>query len=182
MRFDTKWFNSAQYFIGFKALSMVMMLTLFSAITTSLHAAEPPLNNKASLKGLSEIYTLYDVRKSNPNVMLSYLKGIESNYNNLIKENVTPHFRIIFISSAVQFITTQPSDSIEMEYGDTLNNISKQIARLKNIGVKMEACAAATAYFKVDNDTLLPGIKPVRSGFIAVMGWQAQGYSLVPVY
>lgn len=140
------------------------------------------LDNRDSLKGVSEVYTLYDVRKANPNVMLSYLKGIESNHRNLIKEKVTPHLRIIFISSAVQFITTQPSDEVEMQYGETLKGIAVQIERLRNLGVKMEACSTATAYFKVDNDTLLPGIQPVRSGFIAVMGWQTQGYALVPVY
>lgn len=174
--------NPAKYLNIFKFFLLVITLSLFSTHTLTTQAAESGLNNKAALKGLTEIYTLYDIRKSNANAMLSYLKGIESNYNNLIKDGVKPHFRIIFISSAVQFITTEPSDTVEMEYSGTLKGISKQIARLKELGVKMEACATATAYFKVNNDSLLPGIKPVRSGFIAVMGWQAQGYSLVPVY
>jgi len=182
MTFAALRLNPTKYLTGFKSVLVVITLSLLSAHSLTAQAAASDLNNKASLKGLSEIYTLYDVRKANPKAMLSYLKGIESNYNNLIKENVKPHFRIIFISSAVQFITTHPSDIIEMEYSDTLKNIAKQITRLKNIGVKMEACATAMAYFKVDNDTLLPGITPVRSGFIAVMGWQAQGYSLVPIY
>lgn len=182
MVFTSQRLNPTQYLIGFKSVLVVLTLSLLSAHAFTAQAAASDLNNQASLKGLSEIYTLYDIRKANPKAMLSYLKGIESNYNNLTKENVKPHFRIIFISSPVQFITTHPSDIIEMEYSGTLENIAKQIARLKKLGVKMEACATATAYFKVDNDTLLPGINPVRSGFIAVMGWQAQGYSLVPVY
>lgn len=165
-----------------KTLLIGSVLSLLSFHSLSAQAGDANLNNQAALKGISEIYTLYDVRKANPNVMLSYLKGIESNYNNLLKEKVKPHLRIIFISSAVQFITTKPADNIEMEYGDTLKGIANQIARLKDIGVKMEACSTATAYFNVDNDTLLPGIVPVRSGFLSVMGWQAQGYSLVPVY
>lgn len=163
----------------FKALAAVM-LAAFWLLPSATQAAE--LNNKEALEGITEMYTLYDIRKANPAVMLSYLKGIESNYNNLVKEGVKPNSRIIFISSAVKFITTKPSDEVELEHGDTLKGIAVQIQRLIDMGVKMEVCASATAYFKVDNDTLLPGIKPVRSGFIAVMGWQAQGYSLVPVY
>lgn len=163
----------------FKTLVAVMLSALW-LLPAATQAAE--LNNEEALKGITEIHTLYDIRKSDPAVMLSYLKGVESNYNNLVKEGVKPNSRIIFISSAVKFITTKPSDEVELEHGETLKGIAVQIKRLIDMGVKMEVCAAATAYFKVDNATLLPGIKPVRSGFIAVMGWQAQGYSLVPVY
>lgn len=159
---------------------VTMILSSLMLIPSILQAAE--LNNQEALKGLSEIHTLYDIRKSNPSVMLAYLKGIETNHQNLIKENIKPNLRIIFISSAVQFITTHPSDAVALEHEETLKGIAEQIKRLIDIGVKMEVCGTATAYFKVDNDTLLPGIKPVRSGFLSVMGWQAQGYSLVPVY
>ena len=163
----------------FKTLAVVMLSALWF-LPVATQAAE--LNNKEALQGITEIHTLYDIRKSDPGVMLSYLKGVESNYNNLVKEGVKPNSRIIFIASAVKFITTKPSEEVELEHGETLKGIAVQIQRLIDMGVKMEVCASATAYFKVDNDTLLPGIKPVRSGFISVMGWQAQGYSLVPVY
>lgn len=161
---------------------LASLLWLIAAFASHAQASPATLNNQAALKGLSEIYALYDIRKSNPDVMLSYLKGIESNHANLLKEKVTPHLRIIFISAAVQFITTDPADAIEIEHGDTLKKIAAQVARLQALGVQMEVCSTATAYFKVDNATLLPGIVPVRSGFLSVMGWQAQGYSLVPVY
>lgn len=164
----------------YSSLFTSLLLTLVVLIPFSAQAQE--LNNKEALKGISEIHTLYDVRKSNPSVMLSYLKGIESNHQNLLKEGVKPNLRVVFISSAVKFITTKPSEDVELEHGHVLPKIKAQIARLVDLGVKMEACSAATAYFKVDNDTLYPGIKPVRSGFLSVMGWQAQGYSLVPVY
>ncbi|WP_024850225.1 DsrE family protein [Hydrogenovibrio kuenenii] len=157
-----------------------LLLSLVSLMPLSAQAQE--LDNKEALQGITEIHTLYDVRKSNPNVMLAYLKGIETNHKNLLKEGVKPNLRVVFISSAVKFITTKPSEEVEFQHAEVLPKIKAQIARLINLGVKMEACSAATAYFKVDNDTLYPGIKPVRSGFLSVMGWQAQGYALVPVY
>jgi intracellular sulfur oxidation DsrE/DsrF family protein len=162
-----------------KTLATVM-LSAFWLLPATAQASQ--LNNEEALKGITEINTIYDIRKSDPRVMLSYLKGIESNHKNLLKENVKPNLRIIFIASAVKFITTKPSENVELEYSESLKGIAEQIQRLIDIGVSMEVCAAATAYYKVDNATLLPGIKPVRSGFIAVMAWQAQGYSLVPVY
>lgn len=160
------------------ALASMFIASLGWVPTVS--AAE--LNNQAALQGLKEIHVLYDIRKSHPKAMLAYLKGIESNRANLIKEGVKPHQRIIFIADAVKFITTQPAESVLLEHEATLAEIAKQIQRLVELDVKMEVCSAATAYFKVDNSTLLPGIQPVRSGFLSVMGWQAQGYALVPVY
>lgn len=162
------------------------MLALVSVFIGSLSwtptVSAVELNNQAALQGLKEMHVLYDIRKSHPKAMLAYLKGIESNRANLIKEGLKPHQRIIFIADAVKFITTQPAESVLLEHEETLDEIAKQIQRLVELGVKMEVCSAATAYFKVDNSTLLPGIEPVRSGFLSVMGWQAQGYALVPVY
>lgn len=140
------------------------------------------LNNEEAMNGLKTMHVIYDIRKSNPKAMLVYLKGIESNRANLIKEGVEPHQRIIFIASAVKFITTKPAEDVELEYGPVLDDVAAQIEKLVSLGVKMEVCSAATRAFNVDNDTLLPGIKAVRSGFLSVMGWQTQGYSLVPVY
>jgi intracellular sulfur oxidation DsrE/DsrF family protein len=160
----------------------VTSLLLWACTLLPGAAQAQELDNKDALQGLTEIHTLYDIRKPDPKIMLIYLKGIESNHANLLKEGVTPHLRIIFISSAVKFITSKPSQEVEIEHGETLQRIKEQIARLLDLGVKMEACSSATAYFKVDNDSLFPGIKPVRSGFLSVMGWQAQGHALVPVY
>ena len=162
--------------------AFLQLIFTFFVLTFSMPSSAESLNNKEAMQGLKSMHVIYDMRKSNPNMMLVYLKGIESNRNNLIKEGVEPHQRIIFIAKAVKFITTQPSEEVEMEYGPVLKQVASQIARLNKLVVKMEVCSAATAAFGVDNATLLPGIKVVRSGFLSVMGWQAQGYQLVPVY
>ena len=164
-----------------RAVFLQLLLTFF-VLTFSMPSSAEELNNKEAMQGLKSMYVIYDIRKSNPNAMLAYLKGIESNRTNLVKEGVEPHQRIVFIASAVKFITTKPSEDVEMEYAPVLKKIAEQVARLVELGVKMEVCSAATAAFKVDNATILPGIKVVRSGFLSVMGWQAQGYQLVPVY
>ncbi|WP_319381081.1 DsrE family protein [Thiomicrorhabdus sp.] len=158
-----------------------LFFTLF-VLSFTLPSYAEELNNKEAMQGLKSMHVIYDIRKSNPNAMLVYLKGIESNRTNLLKEGVEPHQRIIFIAKAVKFITTKPSHEVEIEYEEVLQKIAVQVQRLVDLGVKMEVCSAATAAFNVDNDTLLPGIKAVRSGFLSVMGWQAQGYQLVPVY
>jgi len=164
-----------------KLLFTAVMLSLGLGLSAATQAVE--LNNEEAIAKTEEIKVIYDMRKANPNLLLVYLKGIESNRMNLEKEGVARiEQRIVFIADAVKYITTKPSDEVAIEYGDLLPQIAAQVARLQQQGVKMEVCGAATAAFKVDNATLLPGIKAVRSGFLSVMGWQKQGYQLVPVY
>jgi hypothetical protein len=43
-------------------------------------------------------------------------------------------------------------------------------------------CSVATRVFGIDNNTILSGMKPVSDGFISLIGYQAQGYHLVPVF
>ncbi|WP_051678465.1 DsrE family protein [Thiomicrospira pelophila] len=151
-------------------------------VLSSVQVQAAELNNNAALNGVDEVHVLYDVRKSNPKALLAYLGFIETNRKYLEEEGVKPNQRIVFISASLQFITTEPSDTVALEHEETLVKIAQQVERLKKMGVKMEACGTAAAFFNISVDTLLPGIKPVRSGFLSLMGWQAQGYQLIPVY
>lgn len=164
-------------------ITLLLTAIFSSGLMLAQVAKAEDLHNQASIAGATEMKVLYDMRKADPKLLLIYLRGIEGNRINLEKEGVTDiKQRIIFIADAVKYITTQPSDDVAIEHGDVLPLIAEQVARLQSLGVEMEVCGAATAAFKVDNATLLPGIQAVRSGFLAVMGWQNQGYQLVPVY
>lgn len=147
---------------------------------TSMAAEE--LNNRSAIGDLEQIKAVYDVRKSNPNALDGYLKAIITNVRNLEKEGVEADLVMVFISHSVKFINTDPPLKIQADYGPALESIAKSIETLGEMGVRMEACNGATRAFDVDNDTLLPGIEPVRSGFIALMGYQNNGYALLPVY
>ena len=145
-------------------------------------AAAETLDNAQALQGVGTVRAVYDVRKSNPKVLAAYLKAIVVNHADLLKEGAKPDLRLVFIAEAVKYITTDPTPEIAMEHEATLAEIAKTVTELDRLGVKMEVCGGATRAFGVDNETLLPELKAVRSGFIAVMGYQNQGYALVPVY
>ncbi|MDY0137929.1 MAG: DsrE family protein [Thiomicrospira sp.] len=165
-----------------RSLSLVLSLGCLLFALPQAYAQTSTLNNNAALQGLEQISVVYDVRKSNPQALLAYLGFIETNRLYLEQAGVKPQQRIVFISESLKFITTAPAEMVALEHEETLAKIAKQVAKLHSLGVKMEACGTAAAFFKVDVDTLLPGIQPVRSGFLSLMGWQAQGYQLIPVY
>jgi intracellular sulfur oxidation DsrE/DsrF family protein len=140
------------------------------------------LDNAQALQGINTARAVYDLRKSNPKALAAYLKAIVGNHADLREAGVKPDLRLVFIAEAVKFITTDPAPEVALEHEATLADIAKTITELDRLGVKMEVCGGATRAFGVDNQTLLPELKAVRSGFIAVMGYQNQGYALVPVY
>ena len=156
-----------------------MMLLVLSLLSP---ASAWALDNARALGDLEQVKTVYDVRKKSPEALAGYLEAIITNHENLLKEEVEPELAMVFIAKAVKFITTEPRPEIAMNHQGALDRIAKAVAKLDELGVHMEACAAATRYYGVDNDTLLPQIEPVRSGFISVMGYQNRGYALVPVY
>lgn len=158
---------------------MILGLVLSLLLATPALAE---LDNRHATEGVETMKAVYDMRKSDPEVMLAYLRAIESNHENLLKEGVEPDLRLVFIAKAVKFITTEPEPEIYMDHAETLEAIAEQIETLDELGIRMEVCGGATRAYGVDNDTVLDELEVVRSGFIAVMGYQNQGYALVPVY
>lgn len=159
----------------------VLSLAMAALVLAPTLAAEN-LHNRAAIDGLENIQAVYDVRKSNPNALDMYLKAIITNVENLEKEGVQADLVLVFISHSVKLINTAPALETEADYGAVLASIARSIETLQELGVRMEACNGATRAFNVDNDSLLPGIEPVRSGFISLMGYQNNGYALIPVY
>ena len=48
-------------------------------------------------------------------------------------------------------------------------------------GVSFEACLVAAKAFGIEPSSILPEIKQVGNGWISLIGYEAKGYSLVPV-
>ncbi|RRQ20539.1 DsrE family protein [Thiohalobacter thiocyanaticus] len=161
---------------------IVTILVFIGGLLPVVSMAAAELDNRTAIGDLEQIRAVYDVRKSSANALDFYLGAIITNIENLEKEGVESDLVMVFISHSVKFINTEPTLETQADYGPALESIAKRIATLQEMGVRMEACNGATTAFNVDNDTLLPGIEPVRSGFISLMGYQNNGYALIPVY
>jgi len=82
----------------------------------------------------------------------------------------------------VKYLSTSPPAATEQEAGGILMEIESNVEALAELGVRQEICAVATRVFGIDNKTILPGLTLVGDGFISLIGYQAQGYHLVPVF
>ena len=160
-----------------------VVITLLAATlspATAIRAEE--INDAHALAGLKAAKGVFLVDIGDPEKLAFYLDIIKGTHAGMVRQNVTPNLVVVFIWPSVPYLTTAPNDEIAMEHEDTLERIADAIADLKRVGVRQEICAVATRVFSVDNKTVLPSLNVVGDGFISLIGYQAQGYALVPVF
>lgn len=111
-----------------------------------------------------------------------YLEVIQGTHKGMKSQGVTPDFILVYIGPSVKYLTSTPSEETEKLAGGVLMDIESNIAALAQLGVKQEICAVATGVFGINNKTIFSGLTLVADGFISLIGYQAQGYHLVPVF
>ena len=153
---------------------------LLFVFSTCVSAA--PINDSQALRGLKEGKGVFLIDFADPGKTAFYLDVIKGTHAGMVRQAVKPDFVIVYIGPTVKFLTTKPDVELELEHGESLKAIARHVRDLTNLGVRHEVCAVATRVFKVDNATILPGMHLVGDGFISLIGWQSQGYKLVPLF
>lgn len=149
----------------------------------ALLAQQGPINDAAALGDLKTGKGVFLVDIGDAKKLNFYLEVIQGTYKGMKAQGVEPDFVLVYIGPSVKYLTSAPSAEAEQEAGGTLLDIESNVEKLgKLAGVRQEICAVATRVFGVDNDTVFPDLTLVGDGFISLIGYQAQGYHLVPVF
>ena len=155
-------------------------LLLGLLVSTSVYAASKP-DDADALMGVTEGKVLFDINMADAKKMTLYLMVIRETVEDLKRQGVKPDVILAFRGLSVRLIS-KDREQMELTDFDHLDKISAQLADLQKQGVRMEACSVATRLFRIDNGTLLDGIKPVGNTFVSLTGYQAQGYANIPIY
>lgn len=145
-------------------------------------ANDPMINDKAALADLKVGKAVFLVDIGDARKLNFYLEVIQGTVSGMKSQGVKPEFVLVYIGPSVKYLTSSPSEEAEKAAEGVLLEIESNVAKLASLGLKQEICAVATRVFGVDNSTLLPGLSLVGDGFISLIGYQAQGYHLVPVF
>jgi len=156
-------------------------LLLFISAETSM-ATPPTIDDHVALANLKTGKGVFLVDIGDPRKLNFYLEVIQGSFAGMKKQGVKPDFILVYIGPSVKYLTTAPAPGVESEAGGLLMDIEANVEKLAALGVRQEICAVATRVFGVANDTVLPGLELVGDGFISLIGYQSQGYSLVPVF
>ena len=162
-----------------KRLSGLLLLVLVLATQGSFAAAKP--DDADALRGVETGKVVFDINMTSPKKMTLYLAVIRETVEDLKRQGVEPDVILAFRGMSVRLIS-KDREKMELTDFDHLDRIAEQLADLQQQGVRMEACSVATRLFRVDNGTLLEGIKPVGNTFVSLTGYQAQGYANIPIY
>jgi intracellular sulfur oxidation DsrE/DsrF family protein len=140
-------------------------------------------DDAAALKGVSDGRGVFLVDIGNPDKLALYMNLIPGTYERLEKQGADPDFVLVFIGPSVKYIT-KPSDSLaNLQHREARKRIRAGIQKLRSQeDVRLEVCNVALEVMDVPAERLLPGMEVVSDGFISVIGYQEQGYHLVPVY
>jgi len=161
-------------------LLMVLCCALFAA-TASAAAHGPTLKDTQALKGLTEGKGVFMIDINDAGHVAHVLKVAEKTYTGMKKQGVKPHLVVVIIGPAVAFLT---KDRRGIGYMDerAVSGLQKEVHKLAKMGIRTEACGVALKGMDVSPDDLIQDVHAVGNGFISAIGYQAQGYQLVPVY
>ena len=157
----------------------LLLILIFGLLTVSSHAAAA-INNSDAIQGQKTSKALFDINLTKAGELDLYLQVIAQTHDDLISQGLDPDFIIAFRGASVRLVS---SDIWMFEEKDQekLKNSAKHLKALKEKGVRLEACNIATTLFKVDNNSVLNEIKIVGNTFVSLIGYQNQGYSIIPI-
>lgn len=136
-----------------------------------------------ALHGLESIKAVFDVRTGSAKSAAGLLKLIDETFKdkNITTVSDKPVFVVVFIGPAVKLVSKE-REGFSTEDKKILNDIADTIKTMSKEGIKFEICMVAANVFNVKASSILLEIKQVHNGWISLIGYQAKGYSLVPVY
>ena len=168
-----------------KQMAVTLLVVAFSislaASPVTLAQVNDPVGEYAALKGVASTKIVFDVRTGIPKVAALQLKLIRQTHRDLIAGKKTPVSTVVFIGQSVKLVSSN-REGFTSEDLPLLDEIAAAVSALSGDGIGLELCLVAARVHKVDPASVLPEITKVENGYISIIGYQAKGYSLVPVY
>jgi intracellular sulfur oxidation DsrE/DsrF family protein len=160
---------------------IITLFNLFIVISLLCVVSTVSGEEYKSMKDIKSVKVVFDERESSPKIAALHLTGIHQTYKELAAMKKNPVFVVVFIGPSVKLISKN-REGFSPEDLKSLDEIANTISAMAKDGINLEMCLVAAKFFNVDPASVLPEIKGVGNGWIPIIGYQAKGYSLVPVY
>lgn len=155
----------------------LLVLVCFTVSTPALATPKAPDDHRA-LAGLTTGKAVFDVNITSAQTMLLYFTVIEKTVATLKAQGVKPDIIITLRGAAVSIV----SKDSEFNNEEDEKALIKKITAMKQQGVYFEACNVAAELYDVEPADLMPGVVLVGNTFASLIGYQSQGYALIPLY
>ena len=158
------------------AVLFILCLAVFLVIPASAGQYE-------SLKGLKSVKTIFDFRDGDTGSALIHLQLVHATYKDQAIQAISqkPDFVVVFMDSSVLLLSKDREKFSDAEKNQ-LEEFDKTISAMVNDGIRLEVCLFAANLLGVKPETIASEIHQVENGWIASLGYQQKGYSLIPAY
>ncbi len=159
-----------------------LLIILVAVFISALNVTPAVSGEYAALNGVKGIKAVFDVSLGSPQMANIVFGAVQDVYKNksVISLKEKPQVAVLFHGPAVKLISTNREGFTDAD-NEMLNKFADMIRQMKKDGVKIEVCGYALKVLGVDPATILPEVDHVGNSFISVVGYQAQGYSLVTI-
>ena len=136
-----------------------------------------------ALKGIKSVNTIFDFRDGNTESALIHLKLVHDTFKDPAIRAVSekPEFVVVFMDVSVLLLSSD-REKFSSEDKKRLEEFDQTIVGMAKDGIRLEVCMFAAGLMGVKPESIAPEIHPVENGWIASLGYQQKGYSLVPAY
>jgi len=159
-----------------------LFIIIVAAFISVLIATPAVSGEYTALNGIKGVKAVFDVSLGSPKVANIVFWAVQNVYKDKSVRSLKepPQVAVVFHGPAVKLISTD-REGFKSSDTEMLDKFAGMIRQMKKDGVKLEVCEYALKVLNVKPDTILPEVDLVGNGFISVVGYQSQGYSVVTI-
>ena len=157
---------------------LTFFLTLTGASTAAASQAE--FDNSRSLDGVQKASIYFDVSLKDDALLVFRMDLLDRTIKTLDESGLEVSAVIGIRGHASRFITKGEHYVLD-EQVENKKKIQQWIKRFSDRGIVIEQCAIAAGMHDIASDDFLPEVTIVGNGYVSLVGYQAQGYSVVPM-
>ncbi len=161
---------------------LLFLLATLLCLSSHAHAGTQSgaYTNENALRGVTEAKAYFDVTVGEPKLLLLRLQLIEKTYQQLVAAGVTPTFVLGIRGKASHFFTKGDHYVLESDL-PVKEQIAALMKKFKTLKITIEQCRIAAGLEDIDVADFLPEVEVVANGYVSMIGYQSQGYGLVPM-
>jgi len=133
-----------------------------------------------ALKGLTRVKIVCDVNVGDPKLLLKRMELLDKTWRQLAAAGMKPTVVMAFRGKASFFIT-KGEDYVAKEAQGAKREMRAWIERFKEAGFTIEQCALAAEMLDIEVKDFLTQVEVVENGYVSLIGYQQQGYALLPL-
>ena len=166
-----------------KRISQRVTCLFFTAVFVALISASALADGyDNALKNVNSYDAVFEVSQGTPKIANLVFWAVKNAYEADEVKGLSgaPNIVIVFHGQVVKLLSSDRSPFNGAEWAE-VEKFQATLRQMKKDGVTLEVCLYAAKVMGVDPTTIIPEIDRVGNGFISVIGYQAQGYSVVRV-